>query len=343
MRWEKYKNNFTIQAMEMGYDDAYIEKWLVYAKRLYAQKLPIIYDQIHFSKLVGLDITYLLAASNSPKYFYRTFKIPKRNKGFRTINEPLPDLKSVQKWIVKEILSRCEVSEYTKAYRNNRSIRDNARFHVGQRVLLNIDIQEYFHSITFNQVYDFISSLNYTEELTVLLSNLCCLHGVLPQGSPTSPMLSNLITREMDSQLAQFCRKNKLRYTRYADDISISGDFDVRRVISFVKKTLSRFGFKTNANKTKVKYNHERQLVTGVLVNEKIQVPRVIRKEFRQTMYFINKYSLESHMKYKNIRLTRESYIKHLLGKANYMYYLNKNDKEIHQYIKDLHKLLKET
>lgn len=340
MNWNNYKNNFISAAKNEEFNKEYIDKWLGYAKNLYDKKLPIIYDQIHFSQLVGLDVTYLLAASNVPKYFYRTFKIPKKTSGKRTIKEPLPDLKNVQQWIVEEILSNCEVSEYTKAYRMNRSIRDNARFHIGQPVLLNIDIEEYFHSISFNQVYKFFLNLGYDDDVSVLLTNLCCLNKSLPQGAPTSPMLSNLITKNMDIEIAEFCNRNKLRYTRYADDISISGDFQPKEVIAFVKTTLNKYHFKTNSKKTNIKYKHERQLVTGVTVNKKLQAPRIKRKELRQTMYFINKYSLESHMQHLNISLEKETYVKQLLGKANHMYYLNNSDKELESYIQDLHQLM---
>src|SRR5699024_7743707 len=123
-------------AKNEGHDSLYINKWLSYAKNLYNNKLPIIYDSYHFSNLIGLDYTYLMAASNSPKHFYRRFKIPKRSGGERVIHEPLPDLKEIQKWIVNEILSKIEVSEYSKAYRSNSSIKDNARFHIGQKTLL---------------------------------------------------------------------------------------------------------------------------------------------------------------------------------------------------------------
>src|SRR5699024_3207118 len=245
-----------------------------------------------------------------------------------------------QKWIVNEILSKIEVSEYSKAYRSNSSIKDNARFHIGQKTLLNIDIENYFHSIPLYKVNNFFNNLGYSKAVSAVLANLCCLNNSLPQGAPTSPLLSNLITKNLDKEIAKYCLDKRLRYTRYADDISVSGDFNPKEVISFINKTLYKHGFKTNPKKTNVKYSHERQIVTGITVNKKMQVQKNARKELRQIMYYIKKFSLESHMKREGIVVSKDSYLKHLLGKANHIYYINPTDNEVEQYIEQLHILL---
>ena len=110
MNWTKYKNNFIASANKQEFGQEYIEKCLNYAQNLSSKKLPIIYDQQHLASLVGYNITYLLRASNCPNVFYREFSIPKKNGELRRISEPLPSLKEIQRWILDNILYKCEVS-----------------------------------------------------------------------------------------------------------------------------------------------------------------------------------------------------------------------------------------
>lgn len=254
MKWEEYKTKFYHYAIFEGKNQEYIDKCLGYAKKLFDQGLPIIYDQLHLSLLVGYEEKYLLKVSNSQELFYREFDILKKNKReYRTISEPLPNLKNIQRWILSELLSNLEPSEYSKAFRAGFSIKDNARFHRRQPKLLTIDIKDYFGSINFNKVYLFYRNLGYSKQVSVMLANLCTLNNGLPQGSPTSPMLSNLITKRLDIRISGFCKKHDIRYTRYADDLTFSGDFNEGFIIKFVKQLLQSEGFTINESKTRVR------------------------------------------------------------------------------------------
>ena len=149
MKWETYSSNFSEKALESGYAKEEIEAFLSYAEPLFKKKIPVIYDQEHFSLLVGYKYEFLLKITNAPAKFYRYFTIPKKSGGTRAISEPLPSLKEIQHWILKEILYKCSVSGFAKAYVRNRSIRKNAEFHVKRKKVLIIDIKNFFPSMKF--------------------------------------------------------------------------------------------------------------------------------------------------------------------------------------------------
>jgi len=327
MNWDSYKTHFIEKARLANFSSSNIVACLQYAKRLYDNKVPIIYDLNHFSLLVGYDKEYLIRASNGQKYFYRTFAISKKNGRKRKISEPLPNLKTIQRWMLDHILSTIEISRFAKAYIKKRSIRDNARFHLKQKYVLNLDIQNFFSSIDFNRVYRLFRDLGYRKSLSVLFANLCILDGSLPQGAPTSPAISNIIFRRNDARISGYCIANKIRYTRYADDMTFSGDFECGKLIHFIKRVLRESGFKLNTEKTRFMGRHQRQEVTGIVVNEKMQLPRNIRRDLRQKRYYIEKYGLDSYLKHQNIKYA--NHIGHIIGKTSFGLFLNRSDKEL--------------
>lgn len=337
-KWEKYSTKLEKRAKSQKFDAETIKEILDYAHKLHEKNLPIIFDQHHLSLLVGYHITYLIRASYNPEKFYRKFNIPKKSGGLRSISEPLPSLKEIQKWILDEILYKCDVSEYTKAYRPGKSIKNNAQFHRNQKIVLKLDIKDYFPSIKYPKIYAFFKRLGYSKAVTTMLANLCCLHKCLPQGAPTSPALSNLVTVHLDNRISGFTKKLKIRYTRYADDLTFSGDFNPGIIINFVEKVLNEEGFLLNKEKINTMYQNKRQQVTGIVVNKYMQTPRELRKKLRQDIYYIEKFGLKSHM--EKIKEERTYYINHLLGIANHIYFINPTDKEAKKYIDILKKHL---
>ncbi len=326
MQWEIYKRKFTHKAKSARFDEGYIERCLNYAENLHKQGVPIIYDIEHFSHLVGYDVSYLLRASNAQARFYRHFTIPKKNNTERSISEPLPSLKEVQRWILDNILDKLALSRFAKGFVKNRNIKENARFHRKQRYVLSLDIKNFFPSIKYKQVFHLFSSIGYCESVSTLLSNLCTLDNSLPQGAPTSPAISNLVCRRVDSRLSGFALKNKIRYTRYADDITFSGDFDPGRILRFTSKVLSESKFTVNKTKTRLMEQHQRQEVTGIVVNSKMQAPRELRKKLRQQIYYIKEFGLESHLKATNNK--RANYLSHLKGLAGFVLFINNKDSD---------------
>lgn len=334
--FKAYRQQFSTEAERLGLSNELIEYLLNYAQNLDSRNFPIIFDQLHFSKLVGYSYGYILRICNSPDSFYKEWKVAKRNGKSRIINEPLPSLKEIQSWILREILNKAAeklVSPVAKAYVPNRSIRDNARFHKNKKIVVCLDIVDFFGSITYKQVYSVFRQLGYSKSIATLLSNLCVFKGCLPQGAPTSPMLSNLIFYHIDTKLFSFCKEHKIMYTRYADDLSFSGDFSIGLLMSYVSNLLDHCGFSINQKKTKVLSRGRSQQITGIVVNEKIQVPRKYRMKIRQEVYHIVKYGLDNHIKKIQYPKSSIEYLRHLMGKINFVLSINKKDNEALRYI----------
>lgn len=334
MKWPTYKRRFFNRAKAEGFNKDYIKQCLDYAYNLFTRNLPIIYDQEHVSLLVGYNLSYLLRASNKPDAFYREFEILKKNGGKRKISEPLPSLKEIQRWILDNILYKCEVSRFAKAFIPSKSIKENARFHRGQRLVLSLDIKDFFSSIKFDKVYSLYKSIGYSKSVAVLLAKLSTLNNCLPQGAPTSPALSNLISHRIDKRFSSFAIKNKVRYTRYADDITFSGNFNVGNLIRLATCVLDDEKLSLNQSKTRLMMKHQKQEVTGIVVNEKLQAPRALRRKVRQEVYYINKYGLDSHL--NAIGSTRANYIEHLKGLVQFVIFVNEKDTEFCEYLKYL-------
>lgn len=345
MNFDDYSKEFTYRAIEKGLSEDEIREYLLYAENLNEKSIPIIYDQKHLLGLLGIDNIYMYAITNSSDRFYRKFKIKKKNGKYRNIEEPLPILKEIQYWILKNILENCKCSEYSKAFKKNSSIKDNAKFHKKQNYIINLDIKNYFESIKIDSVYNLFLNLGYSKDVCVMLSKLCTNKGYLPQGAPTSPLLSNLITIELDNQLAKLSRDSryKLRYSRYADDITFSGSNYINKY-KFIKQVgniIKLYGFTINDNKTRIITANKAQMVTGIVVNEKLQVSKKQRKQDRQCMYYIKKYTISEHLSKINWKSGEEKYIRHILGNVNFALFINPKDKDYIEYKKYLMQLLK--
>lgn len=345
MEFNKYEDNFIRKAKDNNYSSDEIDEMIKYAKVLHGKNVPIIFDSIHLSLILGIDIGYLYTVSNSQKSFYRRFIIKKSDKTDRIIEEPLPILKEIHMWILENILNSVSSSIYTKAFKKNLSIKDNARFHQNQNIVICMDIKDYFGSIPEYKVYELFNKIGYSKQVSTLLAKLCCLNNSIPQGASTSPAISNLVTIDMDTELAKLAKmlsteSYNVRYTRYADDITFSGkSIDKDYLINSVNKIVKRFDFKLNTKKTRVLGRNSRQLVTGIVVNKKMQVSRNKRRELRANMYFINKFGIEDHMKTKKITESKKEYIRKLLGIVNFVLFVNPKDVEFINYKRILNEL----
>lgn len=330
MKWLSYKRKIIEECISQNKSDKYTHSIIVYAKKLFDKKLPVIYSPLHFSLLVGIDHQYVCNMAYSTNRFYRSFRIPKKNGGFRKIEEPLPDLKYVQNWILKNILEKQSVSDYAKAFVKGRSIKHNARFHRSQKVVVTVDIKDFFPSIKIKDVTNIFLKMGYNLNLACFLAHLCCLNGTLPQGAPTSPYISNLRMMPIDNKMVKITKPDSIRYTRYADDMTFSGDFNPHNLIKSVSETVFEAGFQLNSKKTRVARSCARQEVTGIVVNSHLQLPKLKRKKIRQEVYYINRFGLDSHL--THIGETRAHYLEHLLGQINFCLFINPKDKELERY-----------
>jgi RNA-directed DNA polymerase len=336
MSFSRYATLFKEKAIKAGYSEDNIQKCLAYAEPLFEKNLPVIYNTTNLSALLGYNKTYLKKAALYTDFYYRSFNIRKKNGRFRNIKEPLPSLKEIQLWILNYILYEIPVSKYAKAYIVGRSLKDNVKFHVEKEKVLSLDVEDFFPSIKRKAVESIFLNAGYSSNISNLLSKLCCLNETLPQGAPTSPYISNIYMNGVDESIADFCTKRKIKFTRYADDLMFSGSFNEDEVVNFVVEQLNTVGLKINVNKTKLMKRNVPQMVTGVVVNKKMQLLKNERKKIRLEMHYIKKFGLSSHLQF--IKNTRIHYLKHIRGKINYGLYLNPRDKELLEYLEYLTK-----
>lgn len=278
--------------------------------------------------------------SNNIERNYKKYEIPKWDGSKRVIYEPSYFLKCVQRNILNNVLEGFKISKYATAYVKGKSIKDNALPHLGKKILLKLDIKDFFNNISFMDVYNrcFLEEY-FPRGVRILLTYLCTYNEFLPQGAPTSSYISNLVMCDFDEEIGSFCEKNNISYTRYFDDMTFSGNFGVKSVIYKVKAELKKIGMQLNYDKVHVIYNNNSQTVTGVCVNEKVQVLRRKRKKIRQDVYYIKKYGLYSHLKMIKIE-DGFSYVLSLLGRINFVLMIN-SDNEFMEYRKFALKLLK--
>lgn len=234
--------------------------------------------------------------SNSIFNNYHVFKIKKRSNGYRTIYEPTYNLKIIQTNILKNILEHKKISKYAKAYYQGVKLIDNAKPHLNKKDILKLDIENFFENISFMKIYNNCFQLEYFPfNIGILLTKLCTYDDFLPQGAPTSSYISNLVMKNFDEIIGKYCEERDIAYTRYSDDMTFSGNFDYKDIIKKVKEELYKNGFTLNKNKIVVVSQKSRQLVTGIVVNEKLQVANNYRKQIRQEIYYLKKYGVEDH------------------------------------------------
>lgn len=286
-------------------------------------------------------IKELYTISNNVENNYNVFKIKKRNGKLRIIYEPNSNLKYIQRKILANILNKRKISKYAKAYYKGICLKDNALPHLNKKLILKLDIENFFESIRFEKIYFACFSEQYfPRSIGVLLTKLCTYIEYLPQGAPTSAYIANLVMKDFDEELGNWCEMNNIAYTRYSDDMTFSGDFVPSIVIRRVRKMLYKLGLKLNNRKIHVISSSQRQCVTGIVVNKKLQVSSLYRKKIRQEIYYIKKYGLVSHFNRLNYRITLEQYIANLYGRILFVLQIKNDDLEFQKY-KDYIKSLK--
>lgn len=302
--------------------------------------IDILFPNLKTNHDRDIAIKNLLFITNNPEEQYETVYITKANGKKREINKPDIVLKSFQKSVYKNILLHIPTSDYAVAYKKGSSLRYSTAVHIGKPMILKLDIKNFFGSILYKTVQEMFLKHGYDYYMATTLTTLCCYKGRLPQGTPTSPAISNIIMKDFDDKVACFCNTRNIAYTRYSDDMTFSGSFDSNEVIEFVKDKLNKSGFQLNNKKTKLIKQGQRQTVTGVVVNEKQQLPKKYRKQVRQEIHYCQKYSVKSHILHANltdyIRPNGEVYYKeyllNLYGRINYALQINPYDNEMLEY-----------
>lgn len=296
------------------------------------------------AEFIGVPIkklTHILYVKK-PDSYYKTFEIPKKSGGFRKICAPSGDLKSIQIRLYKALClyrnstkknCKCNISH---AFEEDKGIITNATVHRNKRFVVNIDLKDFFDSIHFGRVCGYFqnnSNFNLSYEVSVILAQLMCFKGRLPQGAPTSPIMTNLICEILDMQLLKIAKDFRLDYTRYADDLTFSTNDRnfLEKYDSFlcsVKNQVEHAGFLINDKKTRIQYKDSKQKVTGLVVNDKIQVDRDYYKETRamaHNLYINGEFEIGSKSGTLEQLEGRFAFIDQLCK------YNNKNDKRNHR------------
>lgn len=302
--------------------------------------INILFPGLKSNRDRDIAIKNLLFITNDPEGQYNTIYITKSNGKKREINKPDCFLKKFQKAIYKNILLHIPISDYAAAYKKGSSLKDSTAVHIGKPMVLKLDIKNFFGSILYKTVQEMFLKQGYDYFMATTLATLCCYKGSLPQGTSTSPAISNIVMREFDEKMAEFCNGKDIAYTRYSDDMTFSGDFDKNEIISFAENNLADLGFILNKKKTRLIKQGQRQTVTGIVVNEKQQLPKDYRKQIRQEIYYCRKYSVKSHILHANLTayirpngdVYYKEYLLNLYGRINYVLQINPVDSEMLEY-----------
>ncbi|MBY0456796.1 MAG: hypothetical protein K2V38_05630, partial [Gemmataceae bacterium] len=244
------------------------------------------------------QLGFFLLASDHKNGPYTTHTIPKRDGSDRRICAPKKQLKWVQKQILKHILSKVPPHPSAHGFVNGRSTVSNASPHVGAELVVKFDLKDFFPTVHYFRVMGLFASLGYpvgdcmfgtdddANQIAPVLARLCCYtpdpkqwgSATLPQGAPTSPAISNLVCRRLDARLQGLAEANKGTYTRYADDLTFSfktaEGMNLGRFRWWVDQVCQQEGFVVNQDKFRVIRDSQRQVVTGIVVNDALRVPR---------------------------------------------------------------------
>lgn len=276
-----------------------------FLKRLFGGAEPSIEAPSRFS-IVDLAARLRMDVGDlrSVRISYAILEIPKRTGGRRRISAPVASLKKLQQRILRRVLERLRSHPCATGFERGHSIVTNALPHAGKDIVIRLDIQDFFPSITQKRVERYFRFIGFDAEAAGLLTKVCTHEGSLPQGAPTSPRLSNLVNYRMDARLSALAASRGMSYSRYADDLTFSlGYADhkaaermnpktlvksaiekprVNDIIHLVKEILSDEGYRLHTRKKlRIARRHHQQRVTGLVVNERPNLPRALRHRLR--------------------------------------------------------------
>ena len=229
-----------------------------------------------------VDLTYISKIANRSRFYYRTYKIPKRSgAGEREISQPSPELKTLQYWVSKNLLSKLPIADSAKAYKKGDSIKKHALTHRKSRYIFHADVSNFFPSIKMEhlepilrskpQIFDELE-LDIEQSLREI-RQICFKDNSLCIGSVTAPIISNIIMYEFDYQVSAYCISIGCVYTRYADDIYISSPSYINEAIKkYISNMLNKYGFVMNIKKTHFYSPKYRQKITGLVLTTERQI-----------------------------------------------------------------------
>lgn len=252
-------------------------------------KVPVINSFEHLATQLSLSRKLLYFLTFRKEHCYVTKYIPKKNGMPRELNVPNLSLKVVQKWILVQILEKINISEQAMAFVPKKNgLKMNAEYHKSNIFLLEMDISNFFGSITEKQVFKLFTNIGYSTDVSAILTNLCTYKGVLPQGAVTSPYIANLVCYHMDVRINNYCSRRDIVYTRYADDLSFSSNNRtlLNSIEKFIKYIVKDEGFLINDKKTRYLSNDVKKTITGITINdEEIHVDKKLKRNMRAMIF----------------------------------------------------------
>ena len=238
---------------------------------------------------------------------YTSFPIPKSNGHVRVLRQPSSALKNIQKKLLKffeEVAASnnpkyfyFKHSRHAHGFVKEKGILSHAAIHQGQKYILRVDLQDFFPSITFGRVLGLFQKLGFSRSVSILIANICCdpIQPLsIPQGAPTSPFISNLLVKRLDKRVYALARKWHVRYSRYADDLTFShgSHFEYKDFVSEVNTIVNSEHFSINQDKTLWMPYSQRQMITGIIVNDGFNLPRRYIKSLQSALYHCKKNSV---------------------------------------------------
>ena len=338
------KNKQDIVYLGEGYSHQLNDKKTA-VSRLKELELPVLETVKDVASAMNITLAELrfltFSRKNSKISHYKRFKVAKKSGGFRLISAPMPRLKKAQLYILEQILNKTNTHPKAHGCVIGKSILSNAEPHVNKAVVINQDLKNFFPSITYNRIKGVFKSLGYSEQIAVIFALLCSEPKILdisllgenyfaqrgnrflPQGSPCSPAITNVLCRNMDYRLEGIGKKYGFNYSRYVDDITLSGDKEqftnITAVLKYSSKIIEDENFVLHPEKLRIMKRHQRQEVTGVVVNEKPNVNKKSLKRFRALLFQIEKDGIQGKSWNGGANVLAE-----IDGYANFVYQINK-------------------
>lgn len=275
--------------------------------------LPMMTCFDDFAKYLRLspNLVYWLTSDSLKRY--RIFNISKRDGSSRKISAPVYSLKTVQRWVLNNILYKIKVSPYSYGFSKDGKgspLVLCAERHKNNLYILKLDIKNFYPSVRREKVYHEFTNIGYNSMVANLLTNICVHEDALPQGAVTSAYLANIICRNLDFRIAGYCNRRDIAFTRYADDMTFSSDnrMVLKSIYGTIKKILASEGFELNENKTIFLSPRCRKRVLGITVNDNyIRAPKEMKRDVRAMIYnsFLTKdyssnYKIKGYISYIN-------------------------------------------
>lgn len=218
--------------------------------------------------------------------YYSRFDLPKRDGGLRTIEPPRPALRLVQRRILDELYARVALPGFLHGGLPQRSIFTHTRSHIARFMVATLDVRKFFPSTRAAHVRPVLEAAGFREEALDDLVQLLTLRDGLPQGSPTSCLLANLAFLPADYAIGKTCRRRALTYSRFVDDIAISGDFDFSFLKGAFVHAIQSLGYQIATEKTAFRSRSQQQVITGLVVNEKLRPTRNFISKLKRDIQF---------------------------------------------------------